>query len=65
MVNGNFTKENKKVKDTNPEGSSVAVSSLWFTVSGEDLKDRAKSRKNTERIVFTGRGPRSPYFHYT
>ena len=48
-------KENKKVKDTNPEGSSVAVSSLWFTVGGEDLKDRAKSRKNTEDCLYRQR----------
>ena len=41
-------KENKEVKYTNPEGSSVAVSSHWFTVSGEDMKDQAKSRKNAE-----------------
>ena len=36
-VNGEWKlyKRKQKRKDTNPEGSNVAVSSLWFTVGGK------------------------------
>ena len=34
MVNGNFTKKQRN-KYTNPKGSNVTVSGLWFTVSGK------------------------------
>ena len=30
-----LNKETKEVKYTNPEGNNVAVSSLWFMVSGK------------------------------
>ena len=45
-------------KYTKSEGSNVAVSGLWFTVSGKI----EPIPKQTLKIVFTGGAPRSLYF---
>ena len=46
-----------------PKGSNVAVSSLWFTVSGKMWKIEPNPEQ-TLKIVFTGRTPRSLYSSY-
>ena len=53
----------QRSKYTNPEGSNVAVSGLWFTVSGKIWKIEPISEQ-TLKIVFTGGAPRSLYFSY-
>ena len=51
----------QRSKYTNPEGSNVPVSGLWFTVSGKIWKIEPIPEQ-TLKIVFTGRVPRSLYF---
>ena len=53
----------QRSKYTNPEGRNVAVSNLWFTVSGKIWKIEP-SPEQTLKIVFTGGAPRSLYFSY-
>ena len=53
----------QKSKYTNSEGSNVAVSGLWFTVSGKIWKIEPIPEQ-TLKIVFTGGAPRSLYFSY-
>ena len=52
----------QRSKYTN-EGSNVAVSGLWFTVSGKIWKIEPIPEQ-TLKMVFTGAAPRSLYFSY-
>ena len=54
----------QRSKYTNPEGSNVAVSSLWFTVSGKISKIEASPEQTPKIVVFTNGAPRSLYFFY-
>ena len=53
----------QRSKYTNPEGSNVAVSGLWFTVSGKIWKIEPIPEQ-TLKMVFTGGAPLSLYFSY-
>ena len=53
----------QRSKCANPEGSNVAVSNLWFTVSGKIWKIEP-SPEQTLKIVFTNGAPQSLYFSY-
>ena len=53
----------QRSKYTNPDGSKVAVSNLWFTVSGKIWKIEP-SPEQTLKTVFTNGAPRLLYFSY-
>ena len=64
-VNGEWKllKRKQRNKYTNPKGSNVTVSGLWFTVSGKIWKIEPSSEQPLKN-VFTGGAPRSLHFSY-
>ena len=64
-VNGEWKllKRKQRNKYTNPKGSNVTVSGLWFTVSGKIWKIEP-SPEQPLKNVFTGGAPRSLHFSY-